>query len=68
MNLESFRMSAGLSRQFVADKVGVSRQCVYDWEKNKKTPSADKAILLANLFNTTVEKLMEDKNGKGKVK
>lgn len=66
MILENMRVSAGLSRKFVADQIGVSRQTVYDWERNGKMPAADKAILLANLFNTTVEKLMEEENGKGK--
>lgn len=59
LKLETLREMYGLSRQHVAEKIGVSRQCVWDWEKNGKIPSAEKALKLANLFNVTVEYLME---------
>lgn len=58
MRLETLRVSAGWSRQFVADRVGVSRQTVWDWETGRKIPAADKAVKLAKLFGVTVEYLM----------
>lgn len=62
MILETLRVSSGLSRQFVAEQIGVSRQTVYDWERNGKMPAADKAAKLAKLFGVTVEILMEGNN------
>lgn len=58
MILETLRVSAGWSRQFVADQIGVSRQIIYDWERNGKIPSFDKAAKLAKLFGVTMEDLM----------
>lgn len=58
MILETLRVSAGWSRQFVADQIGVSRQIIYDWERNGKIPSVDKAAKLAKLFGVTMEDLM----------
>ena len=59
MILETLRVFAGWSRQFVADQIGVSRQAVYDWERNGKIPAADKAAKLAKIFGVTVEELMK---------
>lgn len=59
MKLQTLRVSAGWSRQFVADRLGVSRQAVWLWETGRQVPAADKAVALAKLFGVTAEYLME---------
>lgn len=60
MQLLTLRTAAGLSQEHIARELKVSRQTVMNWESGKSIPMADKAIKLAALLNTTVEKLMED--------
>lgn len=59
MKLQTLRVSAGWSRQFVADRLGVSRQAVWLWETGRQVPAADKAMKLAEMFGVTAEYLME---------
>lgn len=67
MKLLTFRTQRKWSQEYVARQMEVSRATIVNWERGYTEPNASEAIKLANLFNTTVEKLMEDKNGKGKV-
>lgn len=59
MRLQTLRIAAGWSRQFVADRLGVSRQAVWLWETGRQVLAADKAVKLADMFGVTVEYLME---------
>ena len=59
MQLLTLRTQKKWSQEFVARQMEVSRQTIINWEKNGKIPSAEKALKLANLFNVTVEYLME---------
>lgn len=58
--LLELRKNAGMSQEYLARALGVSRQTIVNWESGKSVPTADKAVKLAELFNTTVEKLMEE--------
>ena len=59
MNLRKARHSAGLTLQQVADKFGISREAVSQWESQKRwsLPSSDKLPILAELYATSVENL-----------
>lgn len=63
MNKELFkqaRIKAGLSRQQLADKVGVSRQTIYLMERegnDNHSPSIDIAIKLADALGLDVREL-----------
>lgn len=59
MQLLTLRTAAGWSQEFVARHLGVSRQTIMDWEREKYVPSATKAIQIAKMFGTTVEELMK---------
>lgn len=59
MQLLTLRVSAGLSQEFLARQLGVSRQTIIDWERGKYVPNAIKAIQIAKFFGTTVEELMK---------
>lgn len=61
MQLKKLRNDAGLSQEFVARHLNVSRITVKNWEDERTVPPADKAVRLARLFGVTVEELMEVK-------
>lgn len=54
------RKDASMTQDYFAQAVGVSRQAVYKWEKGKSYPETEKLILIAKLFNVTVDSLLED--------
>lgn len=60
MKLLTFRTQRKWSQEYVARQMEVSRATIVNWESGKSVPTADKAVKLAELFNTTVEKLMEE--------
>ena len=49
------RKNKNLSQEYVADKLGISRQSVSKWEKNITYPDTNNLIALAELLDTTVE-------------
>lgn len=59
MQLLNLRKKEGLSQEFVARKMEVSRQTIMNWEDGKSIPTADKAVRLAKFFGVTVEELMD---------
>ena len=54
------RKDASMTQEFFAQEVGVSRQAVYKWEKGLSYPEAEKLILIAKLFDVTIDSLLED--------
>lgn len=54
------RKDAGMTQEYFAKAVGVSRQAVYKWEKGISYPEAEKLILIAKLFGVTIDSLLED--------
>lgn len=56
--IKACRQSAGLSQEKVAELAGVSRQAVAKWEANQSAPSTEHLLLLADIFETTVERLL----------
>lgn len=56
-NLKLARRVAGLSQQAVADRVGVTRVTVADWERGAATPRDENLAALARLFGKTVAQL-----------
>jgi putative transcriptional regulator len=53
------RVTAGMTQQRLADRIGVTRQTVLSIEKGKYTPSVALALRLAEVFDTTVETLFQ---------
>jgi transcriptional regulator with XRE-family HTH domain len=47
------RKSCGLSRQDVADRLGVSKYAIIDWENGRRHPSVVRLGALADLFCVT---------------
>lgn len=60
MQLLTLRTQRKWSQEYVARQIKVSRATIVNWERGNTEPNASEAIKLANLFNITVEKLMEE--------
>lgn len=50
-NLTRMRLSAGLSVQELANKSGLSRQIIYDYEAGRAFPKAGKLEILSKALN-----------------
>lgn len=57
MSLKALRVNAGLTQQDVADRLGVSRTTVIDWENNEKRPKELAVYALAYLYDTDIDNM-----------
>lgn len=58
--LKTHRNSCNMTQEFVAEKLGVSRQAVSKWESGKSDPSTANLIALAKLYGVSVEDLLKN--------
>lgn len=58
--LKTHRIQANMTQEFVAERIGVSRQAVSKWESGKSDPSTTNLFALAKLFQITPEQLMKE--------
>lgn len=61
--IKACRQNAGMSQEKVAELVGVSRQAVTKWETGRSAPTTENLLKLAELFDTTVEMMLEPNSG-----
>lgn len=64
-NLAMLRNLNGYSQEQIAEKIGISRQAYAKWESGATTPDVEKAGLLAKLYGTTVDALLDTKEVEG---
>ena len=57
LRLKRLRKRKKLSQTELAKKIGVTKSTIYRYESNTLSPSLDKAILLAQLLDTTLDYL-----------
>lgn len=62
MGFKEQRIKAGMGVEEIADKVGVTRQAVYGWEKGMYYPSVNILQKLAQVYGCTMEELLEGEN------
>ncbi|MBE5956543.1 MAG: helix-turn-helix transcriptional regulator [Lachnospiraceae bacterium] len=60
LRLKELRKKHNYSQAYVAEQLNISRQSISHWENGKSYPDMDNAILLAELFEVTVDELLED--------
>ena len=53
------RTRCKMTQEFVAEKIGVSRQAVSKWENGSSDPSTTNLLALADLFDIPVEELLQ---------
>lgn len=58
--LSKLRKTNNFSQEQLADKLGLSRQAISKWELGSSYPDMEKMIQMCNLFNCTLEDLMDD--------
>lgn len=59
--LIALRKRRGLSQEELAEKLNVSRQSVSKWESNNTYPETEKIVQICNLFNCSMDDLINDK-------
>ena len=57
--LVNLRKQMGLSQEQLAEKIGVSRQAVSKWERSEASPDTDNLILLARLYDVSLDELLK---------
>lgn len=65
-NLSEYRKEFGFSQDKLAEKIGVSRQTIISIEKGRYNPSLPLAMMIAKIFQTSVENIfiLEDEDYK----
>lgn len=58
MNLKRLRKIYQYTQEEVAEKINVSRQAIAKWENGDSTPDINSCIALANLYNVTIDNLI----------
>lgn len=57
--LRQARLDSGLTQESVAERVGVSRQTVSNWENNRSYPDIASVIALSDLYSLTLDELLK---------
>ena len=57
-NLRMLRKERKLSQQKLASQVGVTQQCVSEWEKGKIEPTMSLLWRLADVFDISIDELI----------
>ena len=58
--LQKLRKQNGYSQEELADKLGISRQAISKWERAESSPDTDNLIILARLYNMSLDELLYD--------
>lgn len=59
MRLKELREINGLSQKQLAEKVGYKSNTICRWERGERDPSSRNLIKLADLFNVSIDYLLE---------
>ena len=54
-NIKMLRTNRGLNQVEFAKALGVSKQCVSNWENDNVMPSVEMLVRIANFFNVTTD-------------
>ena len=57
-NIKRLRMARGLNQVQFARVMGVSKQCVSNWENDNVMPSIEMLIKIADFFNVTTDYIL----------
>lgn len=55
LSIEALRVNLGMTQQDVADRLGVSRHTVMNWEKGDMVPKELVIYALAKLYNVEID-------------
>lgn len=57
--LKDYRIKNNMTQEFVAQRLGVSRQAVSKWENGTSDPSTSNLIAIAKLYNVPPEEILQ---------
>ena len=57
--IKGLRLGYGLNQVCLAKELGVSKQCVSNWENDNIQPSIDMLVRLAKFFNVSTDFLLD---------
>ena len=57
-NIKVFRKAADVSVKDIAKSIGVSERAVFKWQQGKSVPTIDNLIILAVMFNVTIDQIV----------
>ncbi|MBE6665993.1 MAG: helix-turn-helix transcriptional regulator [Ruminococcaceae bacterium] len=57
-NIKKLRMALGISQVELAKKLGVTKQCISNWENDNIQPSIEMLIKIAKYFAVPVDELL----------
>lgn len=60
--LKQARVTANLTQEMVAEKVGVSRQTISNWENGRSYPDIASVIVLSDVYCLTLDSLLKGDN------
>ena len=59
-NLKNIRKSKNISQEYLAEKLGVSRQSVSKWETGENFPSRNNIMCLCEIFKCKINDLVHE--------
>ena len=62
MKLKELREKENYTQTYLANKLGVTSQTILNWENEIYEPNIKQLIFLANLFNVSIDYLVERKS------
>ena len=57
--LKKARLAANLTQEELAEKIGVSRQTISNWENGRSYPDVVSIIVLSDIYNMTLDSLLK---------
>ena len=58
--IKNHRVRCNMTQEFLADRLGVSRQAVSKWESGASAPSTTNLMALAKVFDGSAEELLKE--------
>ncbi len=58
--IQKLRKEAGLSQEELSEQLGVSRQAISKWERDKGYPETEKIIQMSRMFHVTLDYLLNE--------
>lgn len=66
MSFKTARIKAGLKQGEAAERIGVSRISVYNWERGRGIPNGREQLMrVAAIYGVTVDELFRDEKSAG---
>lgn len=60
LRIKDIRKAKKIKQGDLAEKIGVTKQSLYNWENGDKTPSLERAVQIANALGCTLDDLISD--------